>query len=117
MVELRWFDRAASITVTTVMLKTTVTPSAITSAKPRWSCSTRRKRFVSRVMASDPRAVPEKDGVLELIRTDARPLDAHPEVDLQRGEAEAAGDVREDRKDVSAGQIVGDLHARCGVAR
>src|SRR5712692_9235459 len=112
MVALRWLDRAASITVTTVMLSTTVTPSAITSAKPRWSCSTLRKRFFSRpVIASDPRAVPKEDGVHQFVGADARSLHTDREVDLKRGKTEAPGDVREGRKDGADRQIVRHLHA------
>src|SRR2546422_4767613 len=93
------------------MLKTTVTPRASTRANPRWSSITRRKRSLSRlVIASDPRAVPQEDGVAQVVGTDARPLHAHVEIDLERREAEAAGGMRECRKDVAARQIVGHHH-------
>src|SRR5258708_16191410 len=89
------------------MLKTTVTPRASTRAKPRWSSITRRKRSLSRlVIASDPRAVPQEDGVGQVVRSDARPSHAHVEIDLKRGEAETARNVRERRKDVAPRHIV-----------
>ena len=47
MVELREFDRADSITVTTIRPNTTVTPSAITSANPCSSWKSRRNRVIS----------------------------------------------------------------------
>src|SRR5439155_14009361 len=47
MVELREFDRADSITVTTIRPNTTVTPSAITSANPCSSEKSRRNRLIS----------------------------------------------------------------------
>src|SRR4029077_8984609 len=103
--ELRVFEVAASITVTTVMLKTNVTASAMTSAKPRSCPSICRSRVIS-----DPRAVSQVDGVAEVIRADRRAaLQADREVDPQRGETAAAGRVREGRECVRGDQVVGDL--------
>src|SRR2546430_2576221 len=93
------------------MLKTTVTPRASTRAKPRWSSITRWKRSLSRlVITSDPGAVPQEDGVGEVVGSDARPSHAHVEIDLKRREAETARNVRERWKDVVARQIVGHHH-------
>src|SRR6478752_1793751 len=103
--ELRVFEVAASITVTTVMLKTNVTARAMTSAKPR-SCPNICR---SRVM-SDPRAVSQVDGVAQVVRVDrCAALQTDREVDLQRGETAAAGRVRERRECVRGGEVVGDL--------
>ena len=103
--ELREFEDAASITVITVMLNTTVTISAITSAKPRSSVN----RVRSRVMSA-PRAVAEVDGVGELVRVERRAaLQADGEVDDERREALATGYVRERGEDGACRQVVGDL--------
>src|SRR4029453_6347874 len=71
----RELDDADSITVMTVIEKTTVTASAITSAKPCSFAITCRSRFIS-----DPRAVPEIDRVGQLVRVDR--LTA-PDADLE----------------------------------
>src|SRR2546427_11976274 len=92
------------MTVTTVMLNTTVTPSAITSANPRSAPKSCRSLFIS-----DPRAVPEVDGVRELVLVEGAPLEADREVELEGGEAAAAACVRERGKDVGGCQVVGVL--------
>src|SRR2546425_2950976 len=104
MVALREFDLADSMTVTTLMLKTTVTPRAMTSANP---CSSPKRRRSG--LISDPRAVPQVDGVRELVLVDRASLEAHGEVELERREAAAAGIVRKDGKDVGRRQVVGEL--------
>src|SRR3954470_7000148 len=84
--ELREVHDAASITVTTVMLKTTVTASAITSAKPCSLAMTRRRRFTS-----GPRAVAQVDGIGQLVRVDGlAALDADLEIHCQVLEAATA---------------------------
>src|SRR5215210_5442109 len=117
MVELRWFDDADSMTVMTVMLKTTVTASAMTRAKPR-SCSTSRRRcIVRRVLISDPRAVAEVDLVCQLVRPPTVAFDTHGEDHLQRGQAAATGLMRVSGEGVRDGQVIRDLYPRAGAAR
>src|SRR5439155_10919162 len=87
------------------MLSTTVTPSAITNANPRSSPKSCRSLFIS-----DPRAVPQVDGVRELVLTDRAALEAHRKVELERGQTAAPGRVRERGKDVRSRQVVGVLH-------
>src|SRR6266536_653514 len=92
------------MTVTTLMLNTTVTPSAITRANP---CSSPNRRRSS--LISDPRAVPQIDGVRELVLADRASLEADGEVDLERCEAPAAGHVRKGRKCVGRREVVGEF--------
>src|SRR5206468_2414213 len=84
------------------MLSTTVTPSAITNANPRSSPKSCRSLFIS-----DPRAVPQVDGVRELVLADRAALEAHRKVELERGQTAAPGRVRERGKDVRSRQVVG----------
>src|SRR5437899_8722026 len=83
-----------STTVTTVMLSTTVMPSASTSAKPRSSPAIRCSLFMVSVRL-DSSAVPEEDRVLEPVGTSRRAFDTDRQVDAQRGEAAAAADMTE----------------------
>src|SRR5918994_4795318 len=104
------------MTVTTVMLNTTVTASAMTSANPPSSPDSRLSRFIVAPPLSDPRAVPQVDGVGELVRAEAVPSEADGKVDLQRGETSAALLVRKSWEGVLVGEVVGDLHARARTA-
>src|SRR6266571_1301312 len=108
-----------STTVTTVMLSTTVTPSANTSAKPRSSvaspCSLfsvfRRSLFMVFVRL-DSGAVPEEDRVLEPVCADRRALDAHGQVDAQRCEAAAADHVCESGERRPRREVLRDANRR-----
>src|ERR1700757_5011721 len=86
---------AASITVITVMERTTVTPRARTRAKPRSSVSLCRSFPISSSL--DPCAVPQENRVGELVGADTGSLVADHEVDAEGGETAAATCVRKAR--------------------
>jgi hypothetical protein len=92
MSELCVFDVADSITVMTVIEKTTVTASATTSAKP---ASSPRRRLSLLSMRLEPRAVPKEDGVSQLVRVDpdGGSSVADDEIDAERCETGAPDGV------------------------
>src|SRR5207253_6581616 len=107
-------EAVASTTVTTVMLNTTITPSASTSAKPCSALPRRPSRLSIRILLA-PRAVPEKDRVLELVRPDVRAcVDLHWEVDRDRRQrVDSVGGVG--REDVRRGEVLRELRPCRGV--
>src|SRR5439155_8020000 len=94
------------------MLSTTVTPSAMTSANPCSSPNSRRRSLIS-----DPCAVPQVDGVCELVLADRASLEAHGKVELEGRKAAAAGRVCKGGKDVRRRQVIGVLDSGRATSR
>src|SRR5690242_15993829 len=115
--ETRFFDCTAvrslavvdSITVTTVMLRTTVTPNASTSANPRSSDLSRFRIRFTVPLSLDAGAVPQVDRVLESVEARHRvSVDTGDERHADRRETAATGDVREADERRRGGQIFRD---------
>src|SRR6059036_3075341 len=89
------------------MLSTTVTPSAITNANPRSSPKSCRSLFIS-----DPRAVPQVDGVCELVEVDrGAAFEADRKVELKGRKTATAGRVCKGGKDIRRREVVRELDA------